>query len=211
MPGSATLLPMDVPHQSEEGLLRAALRGDDERVLPLELFFDLVFVLAITQCTEVMASDQTWAGLGKGMLLLAVVWWTWVGYAWLTSVVDPEEGVVRLVIIGAMAALVVVALCLPHAIGADGLLFASAVTAVRVLHIALFLLASRDDPALRASVVGLAISTAVGCALLVAGSFAGDAQPWIWLLALALDAGGPKFFGIEGWRIVPGHYAERHG
>ncbi len=82
-----------------------------ERVTPLELFFDLVFVLALTQCTALMAADPTWTGLGKGLLVLGVLWWSWVGYAWLTSVVDPEEGGVRIVMFAAMAALLVAALC----------------------------------------------------------------------------------------------------
>ena len=77
---------------------------------PLELFFDLVFVLALTQCTALMASDPTWQGLVRGLLVLGVLWWSWVAYAWLTSVVDPEEGVVRLTIFAAMGALLVVAL-----------------------------------------------------------------------------------------------------
>ena len=196
---------------SEEGRLHATLRGDDERVLPLELFFDLVFVLAITQCTALMAHEPTWAGVGKGLLVLGILWWTWIGYAWLTSVVDPEEGIVRLLIIAAMAALLVVSLCVPHVFGDYALLFACCITIVRVEHIALFILGSRDDPGLRSSVIGLAGSTALGCGLLIVGSFAGDWQPWIWLLALVLDMAGPKFFGLDGWRLVPGHYAERFG
>src|ERR687888_1384290 len=83
---------------------------EGERVMPLELFFDLVFVLAITQCTALMSHQPTWEGLAKGMLVLGVLWWSWVGYAWLTSVVDPEEGVVRFAIVVAMAALLVAAL-----------------------------------------------------------------------------------------------------
>ena len=90
--------------------LRAVLR-EGEQVTPLELFFDLVFVLAITQCTALMAHHPTWAGLAQGLLVLGVLWWSWVGYAWLTSVVDPEEGAVRLVIFAAMAAFLIVALC----------------------------------------------------------------------------------------------------
>jgi low temperature requirement protein LtrA len=197
--------------ESDEGRLHAVLRGDDERVLPLELFFDLVFVLAITQCTALMAHEPTWAGIGKGLLVLGILWWTWIGYAWLTSVVDPEEGVVRLLIIAAMAALLVVSLCVPHVFDDRALLFACAITLVRVEHIALFVLGSRHDPGLRSSVIGLAGSTALGCGLLIIGSFAGSWQPWIWLVALVLDMAGPKFFGLEGWRLVPGHYAERFG
>src|SRR5436309_1390089 len=100
-----------------------ALR-EGERVMPLELFFDLVFVLAITQCTALMSHEPTWAGLAKGMLVLGVLWWSWVGYAWLTSVVDPEEGAVRFAIFGAMAAVLVCALCVPRAFDNLGLLFA---------------------------------------------------------------------------------------
>ena len=83
--------------------------------MPLELFFDLVFVLALTQCTALMAHEPTWEGLCKGLLALGILWWAWVGYAWLTSVVDPEEGGVRLALIAAMAAMLVCALAIPEA------------------------------------------------------------------------------------------------
>jgi len=130
----------------------------------------------------------------------------------LTSVVDPEEGSVRLVMFAAMAALLVTALCVPGAFGGDALLFACAYGAVRAAHIALFLLASREDEALRRSVNGLAASTALGVGLLVAAAFAsGGLQLGLWGLALLLDMGGPLFFGADGWKLVPGHFAERHG
>jgi low temperature requirement protein LtrA len=183
-----------------------------ERVTPLELFFDLVFVLAITQCTALMAAEPTWTGLAKGLVVLGVLWWSWTGYAWLTSVVDPEEGAVRLVIFAAMAALLVVALCVPGAFGGSALLFACAYGVVRAAHIALFVLASRDDPALRQSVLGLAGGSALGVGLLVAASFAdGWVQGGLWALALLFDLGEPYLFGAEGWKLVPGHFAERHG
>ncbi len=185
---------------------------EDARVTPLELFFDLVFVLALTQCTALMAADPTWDGLAKGLLALAVLWWCWVGYAWLTSVVDPEEGAVRLVIFAAMAALLVSSLCVPRAFGASALLFAGAYAVVRAAHILLYVLASRDDPALRRSVTGLAGSTTVGVALLFGAALAGDGPRLaIWALAVLLDAGGPLVVGVEGWKLVPGHFAERHG
>src|SRR3954464_6077282 len=127
----------------------AVLRGDEERVTPLELFFDLVFVLAITQCTALMAAEPTWQGLAKGLLVLGVLWWSWVGYSWLTSVVDPEEGTVRIVMFVAMAALLVVSLCVPGAFDDDALLFAGAYAFVRFAQVALFVVASGDDPGLR--------------------------------------------------------------
>ncbi len=190
----------------------AATRREGERVTPLELFFDLVFVLALTQCTALMADHPTWSGLAQGLLVLGVLWWAWVGYAWLTSVIDPEEGAVRLVIFAAMAALLIVALCVPEAFDGLGLVFALAYGAFRVSHIALFMLASPDDDALRHSVLGLAVSTAVAVGLLATASlFDGLAQGALWALALFLDMAGPYFFGSEGWRLVPGHFAERHG
>jgi low temperature requirement protein LtrA len=191
--------------------LAAVLRSED-RVMPLELFFDLVFVLAITQCTALMADDPTWTGLAQGLLVLGVLWWSWVAYSWLTSVVNPEEGVVRFAIFGAMAALLVAALCVPQAFGDLALLFACSYGVVRFGQIVLFTVASRDDPALRRSVAGLAGGTAIGVGLLVAASFTdGALQGSLWVLALLLDMGEPFLFGSEGWKLAPGHFAERHG
>jgi low temperature requirement protein LtrA len=185
----------------------------EERVTPLELFFDLVFVLALTQCTALMAEDPSWGAVGKSMLVLALMWWSWVGYAWLTSVVNHEEGAVRFAIFAAMAAMLVVALCVPEAFGDSRMLFAVAYSGVRFGQIALFILASRDEPALRTSVNGLAGGTAVGCGLLVVGALFEDPnlQAAIWAVALALDMLEPFLFGSEGWKLHPGHFAERHG
>ena len=199
---------------SEAGASRltAVLRGDDERVTPLELFFDLVFVLAITQCTALMAHEHSWAGLAKGMLVLGILWWAWVGYAWLTSTVDPEEGTVRLVIFAATAALLVAALCVPKAFDESAGIFAGAYAIVRYAQVWLLLLAARGDPALRHSSLGLAISTTIGCGLIGAAALAnGWFQGALWALALLLDMGGPLFIDTEGWRLVPHHFAERHG
>jgi low temperature requirement protein LtrA len=192
--------------------ISAVWRATDQ-VTPLELFFDLVFVLALTQCTALMAAEPTWTGLAKGLLVLGVLWWSWVGYAWLTSVLDPEEGGVRIVMFAATAALLVVALCVPDAFGDDALLFAVAYGVVRAAHIALFLIASREDPALRQSVLGLAGGSALGVALLLtAAGFDGWVQAAFWVVALVLDMGEPFLFGAEGWRLEhPRHFAERHG
>src|SRR4051812_3833649 len=203
--------PMTTAARTRSPHLTAVLR-QEERVTPLELFFDLVFVLAITQCTALMAHEPTWRGLAKGVLVLGVLWWSWVGYAWLTSVVDPEEGTVRLAIFAAMAGLLVAALCVPDVFDDTALLFACAYAGVRAAQIALFVVASRDDPALRQSVSGLAVSTAIGTGLLIGASFAdGALQGAIWATALLLDMGGPFLFGSEGWKLVPAHFAERHG
>jgi low temperature requirement protein LtrA len=180
--------------------------------MPLELFFDLVFVLAITQCTSLMSDDPTWRGLGHGVLILGLLWWSWVGYAWLTSVFDPEEGAVRLALFGAMAAFLIAAICEPKAFDGLALEFAVAYGAVRAAHIALFLIASRDDPGFRRSSLGLGVGTSIGVGLLIAGSFL-DPGPRaaVWALALVLDMAEPYLFGSEGWHLEPRHFAERHG
>jgi low temperature requirement protein LtrA len=196
------------PHHSR----LSATRREGERVTPLELFFDLVFVLAITQCTALMSHHPSWSGMAQGLLVLGVLWWAWVGYAWLTSIIDPEEGAVRLVIFGAMASMLIVALCVPEAFGHLGLTFALAYGAFRVAHIGLFMLASPDDDALRRSAIGLAVSTAIAVAVLALASlFDGLPQGALWALAIFLDMAGPYFFGSEGWTLVPAHFAERHG
>ena len=202
---------MATASETRRSRLGAAFRQSDQ-VMPLELFFDLVFVLAITQCTSLMSDDPTWRGIGHGLLILALLWWSWVGYAWLTSVLDPEEGGVRIVLFAAMAAFLIAAICEPEAFDGLALEFAVAYGAVRVAHIGLFVIASRDDPGLRRSTVGLGIGMAIGVGLLIAGSFL-DAGPRaaVWGLALVLDMANPYLFGSEGWHLVPGHFAERHG
>lgn len=179
-------------------------------VRPLELFFDLVFVLAFTQCTALMAADPTWAGIGRGMLVLAMVWWAWAGFAWLTSVVEPEEGLVRIVMFAVMGALLVVALSIPEAFGDHALGFAIAYGVVRLGHIALYFLASSGEAGLRRSVVSLTVGTALAVGLLVVGALVGGgAQIALWLIAIMIDW-GDAMFGIENWRLVPAHFAERH-
>jgi low temperature requirement protein LtrA len=190
--------------------MNAELRSE-ERVKPLELFFDLVFVLAFTQCTALMAAMPTWEGLARGMLVLAVLWWAWVGYAWLTSVVDPEEGGVRIAIFGAMAGLLVAALCVPEAFDDRALPFAIAYGLVRAGQIALFMIAGRTNANLRRSIVGLAITSAIGVGLLVGAAFVdGPAQYALWVVAIVVDFGGPALFGADGWTLAPAHFAERH-
>lgn len=216
--GEARTPPMTDPDPNNagpSGLPRQRIRAvprDEAKVRFLELFFDLVFVLAFTQCTALIVEHLTWVGIVQGLFVLAMLWWAWGGFAWLTSVVDPEEGPVRFVMFGTMAALLVVALTVPEAFGERGLAFASAYGVVRAAHIALFAIASRDNPGLRHSVATLAASTAIAIGLLVGASyFDGGAQLAVWGLAILIDFGGPAIFGVDGWRLVPAHFAERHG
>jgi low temperature requirement protein LtrA len=183
----------------------------EERVTPLELFFDLVFVFAITQVTSMLSSDPTWGGAGRALLVLTALWWSWTGYAWLTNTVNPDEGGVRLAILGGMGAMLVVALAVPTAFGSDGVLFGVAYFAVRQLHTVLFALAARGDRNLMSSVIRLGVGSAIAPGLIIVAGFTdGGAQASLWTIALALDLiSGALSSG--GWRVSPHHFAERHG
>jgi low temperature requirement protein LtrA len=183
----------------------------EKRVAPLELFFDLVFVFALTQVTARMADDLSWGGLLRGLLVLAAIWWAWAAYAWLTNEVDARRAGVRLAIFGAMVAMLLASLAIPGAFEGDALLFACAYLGVRVMHIAVFAAAS-DDVDVRQAARALAPSaTAAPALLLAAAALDGAAQTAVWIAALAFDyvLGGIR--GIGGFRLSPGHFAERHG
>ena len=183
----------------------------DKKVEPLELFFDLVFVFALTQVTARLADDPSWIGLLRGLFVLAAIWWAWGAYAWLTNEVDGQRRQVRLAMFAAMAAMLVVALAIPGAFEDDALLFGGAYLLVRVLHVALFA-AGTDDVDVRQAARALAPSAVLAPLLIVAASaLDGTAELAVWGLALALDYIGGGLRGIEGWRLSPGHFAERHG
>jgi low temperature requirement protein LtrA len=188
--------------------------GDEELehpVTPLELFFDLVFVFAITQVTGFMSDDPTWAGVGKAMLILAALWWTWGAYAWLTNEIDPDEGSARLAVFAAMGAMFVAALAVPHAFDTDAVLFGLAYFTVRVLHIVLFAEATPHVD-VRQAAYRLARTAIPGPALIVvAGFLDGGAQIACWLVALAIDYSGPYIFGVRGFSVSAEHFAERYG
>jgi low temperature requirement protein LtrA len=184
----------------------------EQEVTPLELFFDLVFVFAITQVTGFVSADPTWTRLIEGLAILAVLWWAWVSYAWLGNTAGSDEGAVRVVLLSAMGAVLICSLAVPHAFGRDGLLFGVAYLTVRVLHLAAYVVVSRGDPQLRGVVTRLASTMLPAAGLLVlAGALDGTAQALCWIGALAIDYGGLVARGVQGWRVVAGHFAERHG
>jgi low temperature requirement protein LtrA len=183
----------------------------EERVTPLELFFDLIFVFAITQVTGLIVADPTWAGLARGLVVLAVLWWAWTAYAWLTNTINPEEGEVRLVMFAAMGAMLIASLAVPDVFGDDALLFACAYAFVRIAHLVLYTVAGWGDRDLLGAVARLGVGTAIGVGLLfVAAALDGPAQLTVWVAALVIDLLGAYIGGGKGWRLAPGHFAERH-
>ena len=187
-------------------------------VTTLELFFDLVFVFAITQVTAFMADDPSGRGVLRGLVLLALLWFVWCSYAWLGNQAHADEGVIRAAVIAAMAAMFLVALAIPEAWEDEGggisapVALAGALALTRVLHLAVYAVAALGDTALRRQLVRTAVPVFVASTLLVVGAvIGGPVQTVLWALALVIDYSGVYASGT-GWRLPsPVHFAERHG
>jgi low temperature requirement protein LtrA len=192
---------------------------EDGSATTLELFFDLVFVFALTQVTALMAAHVSWHTVLRGVLVLAVVWWCWVGYSWLSNVVKADEGVARVAMFVAMLAMFVIALAIPEAFddlpgGLPGpTVFAIGYLVLRTTHVVLFYLVSGADAGLRRQVLRFLPTMLGGTALLlVAAQTSGTAQTLFWVTAVAADYGGTLAIGSRGWRLNSAkHFAERHG
>ena len=183
----------------------------EHSVTPRELFFDLVFVFAFTQVATLLANDPTFAGIGRGVLVVAALWWPWTAYAWLTNTVDPEEGFVGAALLVALIAMFIAALAVPHVFGDDGALFGAMFFVVVAMHLALYALASRGHRDLFAAVLRLAPWSLLGATLILVAGFAGGARIWLWIAALACIYVGAGLSGSTGWRVHPSHLAERYG
>ena len=182
----------------------------ERRVSSFELFFDLVFVFAFTQVTAYLAHDLSWRGLAHGLLVFAVLWWAWGAYAWLTNAV-PTDGAPRLVMLGAMASMLVVALAVPTAFDDGGVAFALAYLLVMAFHAVLFAVAGERKEFTRQAILRLGPTNLVpGLALVAAGLTEGDVQAGLWVLAVILTYAGPYVTGMEGWSVDVPHFVERH-
>jgi low temperature requirement protein LtrA len=184
----------------------------EQRVTPLELFFDLVFVYALTQVTTLMSEDLTWRGVGQGLLVLAALWWAWTGFAWLTNTLEPEEGMVRAGMLGGMAAMLVAALAVPGAFGADAVLFGVAYVLLRLLNLALYVIAGKRDRDFLRTVARFAPTASIGPLVVLAAGFVdGGARMALWVIAIAALYSGPLIDRGRGWHISPAHFSERYG
>ncbi len=185
----------------------------------LELFFDLVFVFALTQVTAFMAKDPGAERLTQGMLMIGLLWWCWVAYSWLGNVVKADEGAPRLAMLTAMGAMFVIALAIPEAFddAAGGIsapyAIAVAYFVLRGIHLLTMWCLAAGDAGLRRQLLRFAMSQLTATGLLVAAAAAsGDTRTWLWVAVLAADYLGNALGGAEGWRLPAArHFAERHG
>ena len=194
--------------------------GEEQRATTLELFYDLVFVFAITQVSHLLLDDLSWTGAGKAALCLLVVWWAWNYTTWVTNELDPDSPVVRLVLLAIMLASLAMAVAIPEAFGSRGLLFAGAYVAIQVGRHAFltFGAASRGSPERRRAGHILFWLAAAGAFWLNGALAHGETRTYVWLVALAIDYAGPiVFYWVPGWGRLGGgtwevettHFAER--
>ena len=180
------------------------------RVTTLELFFDLVFVFTVTQLAAVLAEDLSWPGLGKVALMLAIIFYMYGGYAWLTNALDMERPRNRAFLLGGMCGYFVIALAVPGAYDGSGLTFGIGYVAVVLVHLWLFAhVAGGGARAIRS----LAPSNLLGAALVLAGgALGGDAQVALWIAGAAVSWIVPRLtVDLSSFDVAAGHFVERHG
>ena len=203
--------------------LRASLRRDagvEQRATTLELFYDLVFIFAVTQVSHLLLDHLNWEGVGQSVLVLLVVWWSWNYTTWVTNELDPRSIVVRLLLIALMLASLLMAIAIPEAFGDKALLFAGSYVAIQVgRHLFLTFVAADPGTIERRRAGRILIWFLAAGALWIAGGLAdGSTRTVLWLAALALDYAAPlATFWVPGlprlrpeaWDVGSGHFAER--
>jgi low temperature requirement protein LtrA len=195
--------------------------GRRAEVTSVELFFDLVFVIAVTQISHALLEHMSWRGALEAALLLAAIWWAWIDTAWITNWLDPARLPVRLMLFVLMAIGLVITSSLPEAFGERGLSFALAFAVFQMGRTLFALWAMRHDRGLFVNFERITIWYAVSAALWVIGGVAqGDTRLAVWLVALAIDTAGPALgFVVPGlgradtreWSVDGAHMAERSG
>jgi low temperature requirement protein LtrA len=198
---------------SDQGGPLRARDGGEQPVTPLELFFDLVYVFAVTQLSHRLLEHLSVRGALETLMLLLVVWGVWVYTAWFTNWFDPDSLAVRLVLVAVMLASLVMSVAIPEAFGKRGLMFALAYVAIQVGRTAFTFIALR-----RTFQRILTWFVGAGVLWIIGGLLGGEARYAVWLLALAVDYSGPVVgYYIPGlgrsrtqeWTIEGGHFAER--
>ena len=194
--------------------------GEEQRATTLELFYDLVFVFAITQVSHLLLDNLTWQGAGQAALVLLVVWWAWNYTTWVTNELDPDSIAVRLLLMGIMLGSLVMAVAIPQAFGVHGLLFAGAYVAIQVGRHLFLTFASAEAGTIERERAGRILTWLVAAGVLwIAGGLAeGSERTALWIAALAVDYAGPiatywvprrPRLSQSSWNVEATHFAER--
>jgi low temperature requirement protein LtrA len=193
-----------------------------QRVSTLELFYDLVFVFAITQVSHLLLEHLTWAGAGQALIVLLAVWWSWNYTTWTTNELDTETIPVRLLLLALMLISLLMSVAIPDAFGEHALLFAGSYVAIQVGRHMFLTFAAAEPGTIERERAGRILTWFVAAGVLwIAGALAdGPARTALWLAALALDYGAPLvLFWVPGrprlegatWEVGTEHFAERFG
>ncbi|WP_294568167.1 low temperature requirement protein A [uncultured Arthrobacter sp.] len=205
---------------SRKALPAARVSDESHRVTTFELFFDLVFVFAFTRVTGFMAHEHSFLGVLQGMIILTLLWWSWVSFSWLSNQTHVDEGIMRLGLSVVMVAMFISSLAIPEAFhdlegGLSGpLVLALSYAVVRVLHLTLYAYAAGNDEPLRRQIAKTAVGMVLGSALIVTGALVGGpAQTWFWLAGVGVDAALTYLTSKHGnWRVhSAAHWTERYG
>ena len=199
---------------------RARAEGEEQRTTAVELFYDLVFVFAVTQVSHLLLHDLSWRGAGRAAVALLVVWWAWNYTTWVTNELDPDSVVVRLLLIGIMLASLLLAIAIPRAFGDRALLFAGAYVTIQVGRHLFLTFAAAEAGTIERRRAGRILTWFIAAGLLwLAGALAGSpARPWLWLAALAIDYTAPIVtyrvpfaarIPTSAWQVETAHFAER--
>jgi low temperature requirement protein LtrA len=201
---------------------RRRTEGASQRVSTLELFYDLVFVFAITQVSHLLLEHLSWVGAGQALIVLLAVWWSWNYTTWTTNELDTETIAVRLLLLSLMLISLLMAVAIPQAFEAHALLFAGSYVAIQVGRHVFLTFAAADRRTIERERAGRILTWFVAAGVLwIAGALVdGPAQTALWLAALALDYGAPLvLFWVPGrprledttWEVGTEHFAERFG
>ena len=194
--------------------------GGHAPVSNLELFFDLVFVFAITQLSHALHDTLTWRGLAGAALVFLAVWWAWIYTAWTTNWVDPERLPIRVLLMVLMLLSLAMAVAIPRAMGPGGTLFTASYVAIQLGRSAVMVpIFGRDKPGHARNFMRISLWFVASALLWGLGArMAGDARLALWAVALAVEYSGPfLFFRVPGlgrstatdWDISGSHMAER--
>jgi low temperature requirement protein LtrA len=194
--------------------------GVSQQVATLELFYDLVFVFAISQVSHLLLDDLSWIGAGQAMLALMVVWWAWNYTTWVTNELDPDSTAVKLLMVALMLASLVMAVAIPDAFGDRALLFVGAYLFIQIgRHLFLTFVAAGPKSLERARAAQILTWFAIAGIFWVAGALSeGSTRTLLWLVALACDYGAPshtfwlpgvKRVTMQAWNVTTAHFSER--
>ncbi len=191
----------------------SVLADADQPVSFAELFFDLVFVFAITQVVHLIHGSFDLVHVGRAVLVFWLVWWAWTQFSWALNAANTRNRLVQLGTLLATAIAFFMAVSVPESFGKSSLWFAIAYVGGRSIGLIIYLWVTWANPAMRSAVRLFSILSLAGLlAVLVGGYLGGNIQYWCWGLAIAFDVMAAIVAGgSESWSLHPRHFSERHG